>query len=755
MKRIQALPPEIVSKIAAGEVIERPASVVKELVENSIDAGATRIEIEVEQAGSESIKIIDNGSGILQADLPLVFTNHATSKLKQIDDLFEIASLGFRGEAMSSIGGIAMVTLQSRPQPGLSNLENGDKEDTTGAEIHCNGGALSAITSWNGAYGTRIEVRHLFYNTPVRKKFLKTANTELGHIIEVVTRIALSHPGLHIVLRHNQKLVYEIPGNTDLIERVGFFFDREITDHLYAIDFRRGNNRVHGLIADPCVDKSNGKMQYFFVNGRWIRDRTLGAAVQEGYRGLLMQGKYAVAFLFVEMPADQLDVNVHPTKAEVRFRDSSSVFQLVRAAIREKLSEMELVPELRLEGQPMEGLDSSNRFAGTTLFNSHFSGIPDPPLPPVVNRRDTSNTDSPFFKTPEMTWNQNKQSDSISQSKMETPKDNPIAISPRQNLANHTTAPWEESSNNDTSLPQNPIGEKQHSPEIDQSLPPSSLASSTDLNHSPSITPLFQPRDNSPGNENALHLRTTFDSFLAPAHNQANSTANQSLESANQNLSSSTSPLQTDPASQSHSASNLAWPHLAGLKPARVLQIHDAFLVMETTDGMLVIDQHALHERILFEQLKKRVQNGNLEVQRLLIPEAVDLKPDQIGVVLEAKEALEEIGLDIEDFGGGTILISSYPAMLHRSSPSEIFLGVVEYLLNKEQVPSKEEMMNRLLATMACRAAVKAGDHLTPDEIHSLMEQRKLADDSHHCPHGRPTSLLFRRQDLEKQFRRT
>ncbi|MCI0459944.1 MAG: DNA mismatch repair endonuclease MutL, partial [Gemmataceae bacterium] len=337
MPRIRQLPHSVITKIAAGEVIERPASVLKELLENSVDAGSTRIDIDAEQGGSDLIRVVDDGCGITAEDLPLAFASHATSKLQSADDLFRIGTLGFRGEALSSIGGVAQVTLQSRPA-----------RVSCGAEITCHGGDLSIVRDWNGSPGTRIEVRHLFYNTPVRRKFLRTTSTEMGHLCEQFTRLALARPGLHLTLRHNGKSVYEVPASATLLDRLGLFFGPEVRDQLYPIDAIQGPACLRGFIADPACERGNAKMQYLFLNGRWIRDRSLGHALQEAYRGLLMTGRYAVAFLFLDVPPDEVDVNVHPTKAEVRFRNSHALYSLVFGAVRQCLSDRNLTAKLQV-----------------------------------------------------------------------------------------------------------------------------------------------------------------------------------------------------------------------------------------------------------------------------------------------------------------------------------------------------------------------------------------------------------------------
>jgi DNA mismatch repair protein MutL len=613
MPRIQQLPPLVVSKIAAGEVIERPASVAKELLENAVDAGSRRIDVEVEQGGSELIRIVDDGCGIEADDLPLAFASHATSKLRTADDLFHIGTLGFRGEALSSIGGVAQVLLQSRPP-----------KQTCGAQITCHGGELSEVRPWNGAAGTRIEVRHLFYNTPVRRKFLRTVSTEMGHVSEAFTRLALASAPLrtaeggnrlHLTLRHNGKVVYEVPASATLLDRVATFFGPEVAGQLYAIEASQGAAKLTGYVADPACERGTAKMQYLFLNGRWVRDRSLGHAIQEAYRGLLMTGRYAVVFLFLELPPDQVDVNVHPTKAEVRFRDSQALHHLFFASVRERLRRENLTARLQVP---------------STLRAPGEIGGPSASLEPWSLQADPSPEPSlPFRAAP--------------------PEAAPLSITP----------------------------------------PP------------PRPVPVSAPR------------------------------------------------AESQPATMAAAASSA--PPL-GLH--KVIQLYDSYLVMETEAGMLVIDQHALHERILFEQLKQRIRSGPLETQRLLIPEPVDLSAEQAARTLEQREALAELGLGVEDFGGGTILVTGYPSLLGRRSPREILLAVVDHLVSKERVPSREVLFNDLLSLMACHAAVRAGDRLTPEEMNALVAQRQLADDTHHCPHGRPTALLFSKQELDKQFRR-
>ncbi len=667
MPRIHQLPPDVVTKIAAGEVIERPASVVRELLENSIDAGASRIDIDLEAGGTELIRVVDNGCGIEPEDLPLAFAPHATSKLRSADDLFRIGTLGFRGEALASIAGVGQVMLQSRPP-----------QSSSGAELKCDGGVLGPVKPWNGSPGTRIEVKHLFYNVPVRKKFLKSVATELGHVCETVTRIALANPTLHLTLRHNGRLVYDIPATASLLDRIALFFTAEVRDALYDIDSGDGPLRVRGFIADPQCDRGNAKLQYFFVNGRWFRDRSLAHALQESYRGLLMSGRYAVAFLFLTIPPEQVDVNVHPTKAEVRFQENSLVYSLVCSTIKRRLLRENLIPQLT----PLQG-----HAVGFGLSETAEAGEPriaTAPPPEPTSQTSLSLTDRDEILPPARTWDHPTRSS--------TPR--PSSLSDFSTLSEFPAVSF------DTSRSADRGSVAENSSQVRPTAPLLAVAATTPR---PGSQPVQPP---------------------TPALPQPRSESAPSVE-----LSETVAPT--------------------------AIQLYDSYLVLETAEGMLVIDQHALHERILYEQLRCRIRDGQLEVQRLLIPEPIDLPAEQAALVLEAAEALRELGLEVSDFGGNTILLSSYPTLLGRKPPHEILRGVVDHLITQERPPTKEALLHLLMATMACKAAIKAGDKLAPEEIAYLLHLREMAEHSHHCPHGRPTSLLFSRAELDRQFRRT
>ncbi len=641
--RIRPLDPVTVSQIAAGEVVERPASVLRELLDNALDSGASRIGIEVEQGGIDRILVVDNGSGILPDDLPLALASHATSKLQNAGELEHITSMGFRGEALASIASVSRLSLESHP-PG--------KE--VGGRIRCEGGQVSPVEPWAGSTGTRVEVRHLFYNAPVRRRFLKSQAAEMAQLNEVFNRFALAIAALpdnkrpHLSYKNGKKTLHEIPGDLPLLDRVSKLFGQEVANQLHAVDAKRGPARLTGLIADPSIERATARMQYLFLNGRFLKDRSLTHAVQEAYRGLIMVGRQPVVFLHLEIPPEEVDVNVHPAKAEVRFRDASAVHHLVFRSLRDRLDRENLTSRLTLP--------KHNPFAPATPFTLTAAPQPAPKLPFPEGPRT-------FTAIP----NTGTQSASSLFPTIEHQKNPPLTPQPSTIPPTHQAPP------HSSAAPANP-------PEIH--------------------------RENS-----------------AQAHEPA-------------------------------PAPRLPSQTIANSDTSQILQIYNTFLLAETEDGLLVIDQHALHERVLYEQIKRRLLTGSLPTQRLLLPELVELSAEQAGAVEQYKDALLELGFDLAPFGGPTWAIHSYPAILEKKPIAPCLLSAVQQITSKSQPPSREQLLQEVMSLMACHAAVRAGDRLTPESMEALLEMRHLARDTHHCPHGRPTALVFSKQELERQFGR-
>ncbi|MFV0442982.1 MAG: DNA mismatch repair endonuclease MutL [Planctomycetaceae bacterium] len=657
-RRIQRLPQSVVNKIAAGEVIERPASVVKELLENAVDALSTRIEVEIEAGGAELIRITDNGEGIHPDDIELAVTAHATSKLRSAEDLFHVRTMGFRGEALASIAEVSRFRIRSRPAAQL-----------TGMEVDIDGGILKEPRACGCPSGTSIEVRQLFLNTPVRRKFLKGAATEFGHIAEQFTRVALANPNLHLVLRHNGKAVYELPPTPRLIDRLELFYGSDLASKLIAVETQVGEARLWGYVGHPSESKSTRKGQYLFLNGRWIQDRSLQHALGEAYRGLLMVGRYPVTFLFLEIPPDDVDVNVHPTKSEVRFRDSQQLYRLVLSTLRTKFLAMDIGAGHRLEAGRRE-----TEFGASSTSSSE-------------QQRQAQQELASWARQQLAGWKPNADLSDLE-----------ARVTPRAPVAPWAGAP----AVSRVDLEQNNATESTNrESEFDQRPGPYSSSAES-------------PADSSPGAE-------TRSGIPAIQHVATEAASNR-------------------PASAE--------------AEIRAMQVHDCYLVIETPAGLTVIDQHALHERIMYEHLRRRVLAGGVEVQRLLMPITVELSPREAALVIDQRELLAELGLLVEEFGGSTVAVTGYPVLTRKADPVELLKAVVEQVEQTDGKLSRRDLLDSLLHMMACKSAIKAGQRLSPEEIESLLAQRHLVDDAHHCPHGRPTALTLSRQDLDRQFGR-
>jgi DNA mismatch repair protein MutL len=619
---IRKLSESVINKIAAGEVIERPASVVKELLENSVDAGATQIEVTIEKGGIEMIRVTDNGGGIAKEDLPLAVTSHATSKIEDADDLFKVGTFGFRGEALASITTVSQAMIRSRTA-----------DSDCGYELLINGGHAEPIEPCGCPVGTTIEVRQLFYNTPVRQKFLKTPQTEKSHIAEAFARVALANPQVQMTLMNNQSTVHQLPATESWRERIGAFYGPEIADNLIPVSSTEGEIALNGFVVDPSISRSNKRMQYLFLNRRYIRDHSLQHALSEAYRGLLMVGRYPMCFLCLDMPPNMVDVNVHPAKLEVRFQNGGQIYKQLLATIRERFLSTDLTAKGHL----------ARRDGGHVAAEVLSTHAPQPAAAVTSSVQDQ------------------------------------IAFAKPQSSVDWTAAP----------------------------------RSTSTMPSTPGQTHAFQP--------------------FPPLANEAISQSHG---------------FATDIPVESFA------PHPAPTQTRTALQVYNTYLISETAEGMVIIDQHALHERIIYEQLREKVVSGDLESQRLLVPEPVSLPPAEAAAVLEQAELLSQIGISVEPFGGDTVLVSSYPAMLANHNPAEMLKGVIDKLMGEAKNLDRRDVLDELLHMISCKAAVKAGDKLSPEEITALLEHRELCQDSHHCPHGRPTALTFSREELDKKFKR-
>ncbi len=618
MPEIRVLPDILVKKIAAGEVIERPASVVKELMENAVDAGASRIGVTVEQGGTSLIRVADDGCGMSADELLLAVEPHATSKITVEDDLYRIDSLGFRGEALASVGAVSRMRIVSRPADG----DEGAEIVIAAEEVQTNRAAGCPV-------GTGVEVRDLFFNVPARRKFLRTAGTEYGHVNTQFMRIALAHPHLAFDLKNNNRVVHQLPQHTTRRERIAKFYSEELGDALLEVRREEAGLSIEGYAAPPADARSSTSWQQTFLNGRYIRDRNIQHAIRESYRGLIDPHRHPIVFLFLNIEPEAVDVNVHPTKIEVRWRDARLVHSQILSALRETLQGADLTPTL-----------SGDRAR--------------PDVDPEVRARMLRDFAEEFKRTP--------------------------PLQPSLSLG----------SGGGTGL-----GSRAIDP-AEAPAPAAGMDMWREMYRPAEEAPVPVPDD--------LGLREMPRSVAV----------------------------------------------LSG-----AIQLHNTYLVCETEEGMVIIDQHALHERILFEQFKERIAGGKLESQRLLLPETTEITQSQMALLETHAEVLDRIGLEVTQFGTDTVAIQSAPSLFKDNDVVGLLRDLLDTLEHTVTDPATEEITYAILSMMACKAAVKAGDPLTQEEIGALVSRKSLVEKSSNCPHGRPTTLRMTVKDLERQFKRT
>ena len=605
---IRKLPDTIANKIAAGEVIERPASIVKELVENAIDAEASRIVVELEDGGKRLIRVSDDGTGMSADDLEMAVQSHATSKLKDSSDLFFITTLGFRGEALPSVGAVSEMTILSRLRGA-----------TAGAQIDMAGGRIAPLKAAGVPEGTIVEARNLFFNIPARRKFLRTTSTELSHAVDIITKMGLAYPSVSFRLTHNGHEVLNCLPNETRLRRISNFFGKELQGELLEIASGEGPITLNGFIAPASQTRSTSKLQYVFLNGRFIRDKSIASAVRDAYEGLLPAGRQPIVILFLQIDPREVDVNVHPTKHEVRFRDSHSVYVIVRTLIRDKLGSA-APTRLEVPAQP--------------------SGAP----PAQPRRPVPADWDRKISRTPAL-------------------------FEPTF----------------------------QSAPPAAQPAPPPAA---------PARTPAPAPR-----------------------------------------------PSSTPPGPSEQPREQPRQPEPQEAPPAG-FQVHDTYLIEDTPDGIRIIDQHALHERVLYNQIRKRLDRAPLESQRLLIPVTVELSAGEVILLTGAAGEIQTLGFEIEEFGRNTVALRTMPVMLLDSDAEQVLHDLIAQLQEGREAGEGPQLRESLMRMIACKAAVKARQRLSPAEVRSLLRRHAELGPTATCPHGRPISLTLSLEQLEKHFLR-
>jgi DNA mismatch repair protein MutL len=607
-RRVRVLPDVIANQIAAGEVVERPASVVKELVENSLDAGAGRIAVELEQAGTALIAVVDDGEGLSRDDAVCAFSRHATSKLTEVDDLLRISTLGFRGEALASIGAVGRTTMVTRR-----------RDDLAGTRVVVQDSELVEVGEAGAPTGTRIEVADLFANTPARRKFLKAPATEVGHVSELLTRLALAWPHCSFRLTHNGRVLLDYGAVEEHGERIRQVLRSERANGLLGLRHETGGGVVHGWISNTQITYPSQRQIFTYVNRRYVRDKVVTHALMAGYSTLLMHGRYPAAVVFVEVPFDEVDVNVHPAKSEVRFRRSGAIHDMLVQGVQKRL---------RAE-------DVDRRAAGVP-FHRDAAAFAQMPLRPVGGLPLGLPAGSP-------------------------------PVSARLALRAASLAPA------DGAAP--PVFQHAAAPDVD-----------------PAAAPRPDRREDAGG-------------FFA----------------------------------------NL-----------RILgQVFGGYLIGESDDQLVLIDQHAAHERVMFERLADSQRRGMVPRQRLLVPVVVDLGPREAVLLREHLDRLAELGFEVEPHSGDSFAVRAVPALLGDTDAAGLVRDLAEDLVEIGRSRRLDDATESILSRLACHSAVRVGQGMSADQVRALLRSMDHTDFSGHCPHGRPSFIALSRGDFERWFKRT
>jgi DNA mismatch repair protein MutL len=672
MSKIRVLPDHISNLIAAGEVVERPASVAKELVENAIDAGATRIAIDVESGGRRLLKITDDGEGMNRDDAVLAFERHATSKISKAEDLSGIGTLGFRGEALASIASVARVELVTRLD-----------EAAAGTRVVIEGGRMRDVKDAAHPQGTTIGVRDLFFNTPARRKFLRSEATESYHLTNLVTHYALAHPEIAFTLMNNGRETLRVAAAQDVRERAYQIFGAQFLDSLLEVNnevtdpsetySRAQIARVRGFVSAPRERRTSRDAQFLFVNGRFVRDRLIGRALSEGYRSILPHGVYPAALLFIEVPLEEVDVNVHPAKTEVRFRRAAAVADAVREAVRAALASAGYAPTMEIRDSTAEAEPDLSEPSAAAAVSPAERDVAAAAAPASVLRPQPQQERIGFGLATAL--------------QREFASDNP-----------QTEATALSSAPAPTEMDQTTLVEdfEIESEDLRAAVATPAESASVDLSALPGLPPL--------------------DSAYKFVREVA-------VESVGSNI-----------------------------RP--LAQLDESFIIATDDEGLLLIDQHVAHERVLFDKYRSMEASRRAESQQLLIPETFDLTPAQVSTFETVAPELEAYGFELMRLSGRTVAIKATPADLPASEARNMLAEVLDTVDSEKRGAARATLRDEIAASLACHAAIKVNMPLAPEKMRWLIDRLLLTSSPTTCPHGRPVILRLATQDILKGFHR-
>ena len=741
MGNIVLLDDNTINKIAAGEVIERPASVVKELMENSIDAGASTIKVEIKNGGISYIRITDNGKGIMPDDMEIAFERHATSKIRKAEDLETVTTMGFRGEALASVAAISKIEMISKTA-----------DNEIGYKIEIEGGKVTNKEEAGCPKGTIITIQDLFFNTPVRYKFLKKDFTEAGYIEDVVTRIALIHPEISIQLVSSGKTIIQTPGNNDLKAVVYSIYGKDISDNILEVNYEYEDIKVTGVIGKPVIARSNRSNQLFFVNKRYIKDKTLSSAAEQGFKGLITIGKYGFLILNIEINPKKVDVNVHPAKLEVRFEEENNVFKAVYHAIKNTLLKGDLVADTEKVN------DDNLNFEKTMAVNSIPVKSEETSQP--IKKEERSFAQSLFGRFSKEAKSNKEQNDYKYEENNEfvdktIPKENIIAQIYANNKTSENTDKkgLENTDNKDLETANSkPLANElaENTEDANYELPLEGGVVQKLENINEQIKKLDNLKlENDVTNFDEMYTKTfgTLPSELRKAAEEEKQKEKQEAEKTM---------LKIEDMKEVENISIFQDKTVQKrLPPYKFIGIaFSTYIILELGTELYILDQHAAHERILYEKVKKNYYSETeKDSQLMLLPDVINLSHKEMDIAKENIDMFRKAGFTLEEFGENTIKLSGVPNVCIDLDTKELFLETLDEI-NTVARTAKQEKEEKFIATVACKAAVKANMALTKEEVDELMKQLLVLPNPFTCPHGRPTAIRMTKTDIEKKFSR-
>lgn len=702
LKKIAVLDQNTIDKIAAGEVVERPSSVVKELVENAIDAGATAITVEITDGGKKLIRITDNGSGMDAEQVPLAFLRHATSKIEKVEDLTHIASLGFRGEALSSIAAVSQVELITKTPSGIS-----------GTRYVIEGGKEQSLEEMGAPEGTTFLIRNLFYNTPARSKFLKSDMTEAGYINTLMEQLALSHPEISFKYIQNRQVKLSSSGNYSVKDVIYSVYGREIAKALLDVSYENDFMKIEGFVGKPEISRGNRTFENYYINGRYVKNKIITKAIEDGYKGLVMQHKFPFVSLRIEMDGNDLDVNVHPAKREVRFARETEVYTAIYETVRKVLTHRELIPQVSVGKD--EPTPRTEQIKPGNI-----------PKPFEVKRRQE------MYGHPNQTANI---ASHAAPTASEVRSTAPVPLIPYNKPTNGTasygsaeTAHNSSASSADKykrvdSLRENPVYESQPFTKEEEEMFSGTLKDGR--------------------NENSAAETADYEVISEkPAESAPPEVDNEPIKSQEQ-----------EPPKQLELFEERLLAPESRSRHRLIGQLFDTYWLVQFEDNFYIIDQHAAHEKVYYERFVKQFQSQNIQSQYVSPPLIVSLSLEEENLLKANKKYFRDFGFEIEPFGGREYSISAVPSSLLGMTEEELFLEMLDHLTADGSRDAFEIFASRL-ATMACKAAVKGNHSMSPQEADKLIDELLTLENPYNCPHGRPTIIAMSKTEIEKKFKR-